>query len=101
MGELMRSSLSNVCCVQIAQLELSRFFTMTEKGVVALTRSAEDVKHSDSPFKEAIIGTFNFTPEKLLVFARKMDLQTGRILRMSSREIDFSCNEQEIGYQIR
>ena len=99
MGEVMRSALSSVCGYEIQQAELSRYFSLSDKGLRVLTRDNETIRH-DEINKDFIAGTYSYSPEKLMIFVKKFDLATGKIIRMNSKEIDFSCSNSRIDYRV-
>ena len=89
MAELMRGSLHKVCCNRIVQGEFSKFFKLSDKGLVVLTRSAEDLKKDDYPGRHVVVGTYEYKRNKLMVFVKKINIANGKIVRMVTREIDF------------
>jgi len=101
MGELMRASLNNDCCYKIVQAEFGKFFNLSEKGLVVLTRRIEDIKTEDYPRPEVIAGTYSYLNNKIVIFARKINTTTGGISRMITREIDYSCQGMEINYTVK
>ncbi|HSW62723.1 MAG TPA: FlgO family outer membrane protein [Dissulfurispiraceae bacterium] len=91
MGELMRSSLNLACKAKIVQAEFSESFTLSDKGLVAMSRDPKQIRHPEYPYSEYIVGTFSYSGNKLFLFVRKVDVATGRITRMASREITAGC----------
>ena len=91
MGELMRSSLNRTCRAKIVQAEFSESFTLSDKGLVAMSRDPKRVRHPEYPYSEYIVGTFSYSGNKLFLFARKVDVATGRVTKMASREITAGC----------
>ncbi len=98
MSEIMRGSLSERCCYQIVQGEFSKHFRLSQKGLIALTRNPEEIRHREFPYTEAIVGTYSFSENKLFIFVRQVNLKTGKIRKFITREISFSCvGNQVIG----
>jgi hypothetical protein len=89
MGELMRTSVNKVCRYSVVQAELASYFRLSDKGLTALTRDPNLLKSSQFPYGECIIGTYNVTPEKLIIFAKKVNTRTGKISKSSTMEITF------------
>jgi hypothetical protein len=89
MAELMRGSLHKVCCNRIVQGEFSRFFKLSDKGLVVLTRSVGDLKKDDYPGHHVVVGTYEYKRNKLMIFVKKINITSGKIVRMVTREIDF------------
>ena len=101
LGESMRSSLSRICCRKIQQVELAKYFKLTEKGLVALTRDADKIVKDQFPPRECVVGTYVLTADKLILFAKRINLADGSVVRMSSREITFSCTESQMRYSVQ
>jgi hypothetical protein len=102
MGELMRGSLNQVCCYRIVQAEFGKYFKLNENGLVSLTRRISDVKQDSYPQPEAVIGTYNHVnSNKMVLFVRRINTTTGQVVKMVTREIDYSCNGRQIYYGVR
>ena len=101
LGESMRSSLSRICCRKIQQVELAKYFKLTDKGLVALTRDVEKIVKDQFPPKECVVGTYVLTPDKLIIFAKRINLADGSVVRMTSREVTFVCNESTMRYSVQ
>jgi hypothetical protein len=89
MAELMRGSLHNVCCNRILQGEFSKYFKLTDKGLVVLTRSSNDIKKNEYSDRDVVVGTYEYNRNKLMIFVKKINISTGKIERMVTRELDF------------
>jgi hypothetical protein len=101
LGEAMKSGLSQSCCRRIQQVELAKYFKLTDRGLVALTRDAEKIAADQFRPAECIIGTYTLTADKLILFVRRVNLQDGAIVRMASREITFSCTDSNLKYKVQ
>ncbi len=101
MGELMRGNLSSVCGTKIVQAEFAKFFSLNEKGLVVLSRKTSEIKKDEFDQTEAIVGTYSYLSNKIVIFARRINVVTGKISRMSMREIDYSCNGSTVGYSVK
>lgn len=92
MGELMRSALNKVCCYKIVQAEFGKYFKLSENGLIVLTRKSTEVKKDEYAQAEVIIGTYSYlNSNKVLVFVRRINTETGKITKMVTRELDYSC----------
>ena len=103
MGELMRGSLNEACCSRVVQAEFSRYFKLSESGLVILTRKAAEIKHNEYSQPEVVVGTYNYlNNDKVVIFARKINTETGIISRMVTREVNYSCAGRTItGYTVK
>jgi hypothetical protein len=102
MGELMRASLNNVCCYKIVQAEFAKYFKLSENGLVVLTRKANEIKKEEYVQSEVVVGTYNYlSNNKVVIFVRRIDVQTGKISKMVTRELDYSCSGRLLKYTVR
>lgn len=101
MGELMRGSLSSVCSTQITQVEFAKFFNLNEKGLVVLSRKVSEIKKDEYDQTEAIVGTYSYLNNKIVIFARKINVVTGKISRMVTREVDYNCAGGAVSYAVK
>gem|GEM_PF-2305382 len=91
LSELMRNSVKNNCCYKIIQAEFGKYFKLDSKGFISLTRDASEIKNEGYPFTNAIVSTYSLTRDRLYIFARKINVRTGQIVRFVSRDITFQC----------
>lgn len=102
MGEMMRGSLNRVCCYKIVQAEFGKYFKLNEHGLVSLTRRVSEVKQDDYQQPEAVVGTYNYlNNSKVVLFVRRINTTTGHVVKMVTREIDYSCIGRQISYGVR
>ena len=102
MGELMRAGLNNACCYKIVQAEFGKYFKLSENGLIVLTRKANEIKKDEYAQSEAIIGTYNYlNNSKVLVFVRRINTETGKITKMVTRELDYSCAGRLLRYTVK
>lgn len=101
MGELMRGSLSSICSTKITQVEFAKFFNLNEKGLVVLSRKVSEIKKDEYDQTEAIVGTYSYLNNKIVIFARKINVVTGKISRMVTREVDYNCAGGSVSYAVK
>jgi hypothetical protein len=101
MGELMRGSLSSVCSTKITQVEFAKFFNLNEKGLVVLSRKVSEIKKDEYDQTEAIVGTYSYLNNKVVIFARKINVVSGKISRMVTREVDYNCAGGSVSYTVK
>lgn len=102
MGELMRAGLNKVCCYKIVQAEFGKYFKLSENGLIVLTRKVSEIKKDEYSQSEAIIGTYNYlNNNKVLVFVRRINTETGKISKMVTRELDYSCAGRYVRYTVK
>jgi hypothetical protein len=102
MGELMRAGLNKTCCYKIIQAEFAKYFKLSENGLVVLTRNVNEIKKDEYSQSEAIVGTYNYlNNNKVVVFVRRINMATGRISKMVTREVNYSCLGRSVRYSVK
>lgn len=100
-GEVMRSSLNEVCRYKIVQAEFADYFRLSEEGLTALTRNPQEIRAHEYPTAEAVVGAYHFSGGKAFLFARRLNTYTGKIARLSSREIPLGCSSADAVYHVK
>lgn len=101
MGELMRGSLSSVCSTKITQVEFAKFFNLNERGLVVLSRKVSEIKKDEYDQTEAVVGTYSYLNNKIVIFVRKINVVSGKISRMVVREVDYNCAGGNVSYSVK
>lgn len=91
LGEVVRARLSARCKLKIRQVDLSRSLRLNEGGLSLLTREVKELQASEVAAKRAFVGTYSAMPGKLVLTLRDLDLMSGTIERISSKEVSFGC----------
>lgn len=97
LGELFRSSVSNICQLPIRQVDLSKELKLNRDGMVALTREATKARDQEFKAQNAYIVTYNAQPSKLTLVARNVTLDTATIVGISTKEVTWSCTTSVSG----
>ncbi len=79
LAENLKNSISNRGII-IKQVELSRYFQYGKSGFNMLTRKHSEIIQNELDSQYALIGSYTFTKESLIVFMRLVDIQNGTIL---------------------
>jgi hypothetical protein len=101
MGDLMRSALNSRCGYRIVQAEFSSYFRLSESGLVVLSRNSADIRNREYRQSECVVGTYSFVGTKLIITVRRISTLTGRITRMVTREIDYTCSGDSVSHSVR
>lgn len=97
LGELFRSSVSNICHFPIRQVDLSKELRLNRDGMVALTREATKARDQEFKAQNAYIVTYNAQPTKLTLVARNVNLDTATIVGISTKEVTWTCTTNVAG----
>lgn len=93
LSEMMKSRLFASADIRVAQVEFSKYFTLTPDGLVGLTRNSREILKDEYANSECIVGTYSLAPQQLFLFVRRIDMKTGKIIKMADRTISWSCSQ--------
>jgi len=91
MSEMLKSSLNRVCKYTITEAKFREYFQLDSNGFVALSNSAKDIKEIKKPVSTAIVSTYKYSPSKLHIFTKEINIRTGDTRKISTREVPFTC----------
>jgi hypothetical protein len=95
-GDVFRSAVYQRCKLPIQQVELSRDFSLTPNGITALTRDLRNVR-GEFRARVALVTTYSLTRNRVYFVARRLDVATGAITAMSTREVSWQCDKNLMG----
>ncbi len=96
-GDIFRAEILQKCGTPIRQVELSRDFNLMQQGLTALTRNLRDVRGSQFQAREAVITTYSLAKNRVVFVARRINLEPGAIVAMSTREASWTCDPNLMG----
>jgi len=97
MGELLRSSIFNLCKVPVRQVEVSSAIKFDSSGMVILSRDLDQLKQKAFPTETAVIGTYHLQRNRLTVVVRRVSLDNSLISAISTREARWRCASPGFG----
>jgi hypothetical protein len=95
-GDVFRAAIYERCKLPIQQVELSRDFSLTPNGITALTRDLRNVR-AEFKARVALVTTYSLAKNRVYFVARRLDVATGAITAMSTREVSWQCNRNLMG----
>lgn len=95
-GDVFRAAIYQRCKLPIQQVELSRDFSLTPNGITALTRDLRSVR-GEFKARFALVTTYSQTRNRVYFVARRLDVATGAITAMSTREVSWQCTKNLMG----
>lgn len=89
LSEYLKNSLINKCNSKIIQVEFSKHFKISNKGLRILTRNTDELRKKNVNTYLIITGTYKKTEEKVILFIRLINYKTSKIKKFTIREIKF------------
>jgi hypothetical protein len=97
LGEVLKSSVHDVCRVPIRQVENGRDFRLNVSGFVGLTRDVEKIRESQFTAPDAIVTTYSYQPQKLTLVSKRIVLDDSAIVAVSTKTVIWSCDQDPLG----
>jgi hypothetical protein len=89
LGELLKSKLSEMCKTKVIQVEFSKYFTIGQNGFRVLSRDITEIRKISQPVTTAVVGTYHLSQNKLFLFVRVVDVNSGIIPFFTEKKIDY------------
>lgn len=90
-SEIFRESLHRNCRTPIKQVEMARDFSLTQEGLMALSRDSSVLREQATALPVAMVATYSLGPDRLTVVARAVRITDSVITHMASREVQWRC----------
>lgn len=74
-----KDSIINLYETDVIEAEVSKYFKLSAKGLRLLTRDVNKVKSLNYNIDNAVVGTYIYNKNELIVFVKLIDLKTGMI----------------------
>jgi len=75
-----KNSLINNFDIEVIEAEVSKYFKISGNGLKILSREIEKLRSTNFKVQHAIVGTYTYTDNELILFVKLIDLKTGIIL---------------------
>ena len=67
-----------------------------------MSRNVNEIKKDDYSQPETIVGTYNYlNNNKVVIFVRKINMASGKISKMVTREVNYSCMGKFMKYTVK
>ncbi|MEA3330850.1 MAG: FlgO family outer membrane protein [Campylobacterota bacterium] len=74
-----KNSLINNYDISVVESEVSKFFKISGNGLKILSRDVDKLRSTNFNVQYAIVGTYTYSTNELIVFVKLIDLKTGII----------------------
>ena len=74
-----KNSIINNYDIDVIEAEVSRYFKISGNGIKVLSRDVEKLRSTNFNVRYAVVGTYTYSTNELIVFVKLIDLKTGII----------------------
>lgn len=97
LGEILKSSVHDVCRVPIRQVENSRDYRLSGNGLNGLSRDPAQIREAEFTATDSIVTTYSTQPQKLTLVSKRIVLNDSAIVAVSTKTVHWSCGRSASG----
>ncbi len=90
LSDMLKDKLVSKYNYTIREIELSKKFRLGEEGFKVLTRDAKNINNSVIQARYAVVGTYTFTKNQILLFLKLINIRDGHVLASSTYSTDLT-----------
>ncbi|MBU1657625.1 hypothetical protein KKG72_01055 [bacterium] len=76
---------------KVVEAEISKYFEISGNGLRVLSRDIKLLRADSFELNRAVVGTYTYTEEEIIVFVKLIDLQTGIIEGSYAKKLPMTC----------
>jgi len=84
LSDMLKDKLVSEYSFTIREIELSKKFKFGSEGFKVLTRDAKNINNSVIQARYAVVGTYTFTQNQILLFLKLINIRDGHVLASST-----------------
>lgn len=74
-----KNSLINNSNINVVEAEVSKYFKISGNGIKILSRDVDKLRSTNFDVRYAVVGTYTYSSNELIIFVKLIDLKTGII----------------------
>lgn len=95
LGYILSNSIKNALIqkynVKVVEAEISKYFEISGNGLRVLSRNLQQLRQDSFELSRAIVGTYTYTDEEIIIFVKLIDLKTGIIEGSYAKKLPMTC----------
>jgi len=76
---------------RVVEAEVSKYFEISGNGLRVLSRDLDKLRADTFDLKRAVVGTYTYTDEEIVIFVKLIDLDTGIIEGSYAKKLPMTC----------
>lgn len=89
-----KNSLINHYQIDVIEAEVSKYFKISGNGLKILSRDINKLRTTNFDVKYAVVGTYTYSVNELIIFVKLIDLETGLIKGSYAKTFPMSSGTQ-------
>ncbi|MBU0721286.1 hypothetical protein KJ877_08085 [bacterium] len=95
LGYILSNSIKNALIqkhsAKVVEAEISKYFEISGNGLRVLSRNIKLLRTDSFELNRAVVGTYTYTDEEIIVFVKLIDLKTGIIEGSYAKKLPMTC----------
>jgi len=76
---------------KVVEAEVSKYFEISGNGLRVLSRDIKMLRTDNFELSRAVVGTYTYTEEEIVIFVKLIDLKTGIIEGSYAKKLPMTC----------
>ena len=86
-----KNSLITKHSAKVVEAEVSKYFEISGNGLRVLSRDVKLLRTDKFELSRAVVGTYTYTDEEIVIFVKLIDLKTGIIEGSYAKKLPMTC----------
>lgn len=95
LGYILSNSIKNSLITQywakVVEAEVSKYFEISGNGLRVLSRDIRRLRTNSFDINRAVVGTYTYTDEEIVLFVKLIDLESGIIEGSYAKKLPMTC----------
>jgi len=95
LGYILSNSIKNSLITRhsskVVEAEVSKYFEISGNGLRVLSRDLDKLRADAFDLKRAVVGTYTYTDEEIVIFVKLINLETGIIEGSYAKKLPMTC----------
>ncbi|MBN2894978.1 MAG: hypothetical protein JXK05_03680 [Campylobacterales bacterium] len=77
--------------INVIEAEVSKYFKISGNGLKILSRDVNTIRTQSFDVNRAVVGTYTYSDEEIIIFVKLIDLETGIIEGSFAKKLPMNC----------
>jgi len=91
LSNAIKNSLIKKRNAKVVEAEVSKYFEISGNGLRVLSRDIKFLRTDNFELSRAVVGTYTYTDEEIVIFVKLIDLKSGVIEGSYARKLPMTC----------
>lgn len=86
-----KNALIHQYSINVIEAEVSKYFKISGNGLKILSRDVNTIRTQSFDVNRAVVGTYTYSDEEIIIFVKLIDLETGIIEGSFAKKLPMNC----------